>query len=47
MLTNFNIFIFVMNFFKYLYQPNILNIDSISLPDENESESEFDDYISE
>ena len=47
MITKFNIMIFINKFFKYLFEPNVLNLESINIYPDSDSEDEVIDYISE
>ena len=47
MISNFDIFLFVNKFFKYLFYPEVLDVKSIQIKEENESDTDLDEYISE
>ena len=47
MICNFSIFLFINKFYKYLFEPKILNVSSINILEENESDTDEDEYISE
>lgn len=48
MINKFNIFIFINKYFKYLFDPKILNLSELYVQEsDTESEDEINDYISE